>query len=149
MPPRPRSFIMRAEVVREGQLRGDVQVDDALETRQVAGDELVAVAVGAGVEDQQADLDVVGDLPDLVERVGSQQIERQGANLDPVGARLCRGLLERAGLAGDQHEVDADLAQLVGERCADTFGTAGDDCPRTVVARVDQVLSFFERCWLG
>lgn len=61
-----------AEVVREFELLVDVQLDDSGKSGQITGHELVAVAVGAGVEDEQADLDVVGDSLDLVERVGNQ-----------------------------------------------------------------------------
>ncbi|SLC30215.1 Uncharacterised protein [Mycobacteroides abscessus subsp. abscessus] len=59
-------------MLREFELLVDVQLDDSGESFQITGHELVAVAVGAGVEDEQADLDVVGDSLDLVERVGNQ-----------------------------------------------------------------------------
>src|SRR5690606_15076818 len=119
-----------AEVVREGELRGDVEVDDVLEAVQVAGDELVAVAVGARVEDEQADVQAVGDLADLLQRVGGDEVQLQRPDLHALRADGLRGLRERAGLAGDEHEVQARVGQPVCEGGADPLRAAGDDGPR-------------------
>src|SRR5690606_37746259 len=99
---------------------------------QVAGDELVAVAVGARVEDEQADVQAVGDLADLLQRVGGDEVQLQRPDLHALRADGLRGLRERAGLAGDEHEVQARVGQPVCEGGADPLRAAGDDGPRAI-----------------
>ena len=105
-----------AEVLDQRQGSGDVEVDDLLELGEVAVEEVLAVRVRAGVVDQQADLEPVGGRDDLVDRVGRRQVDRQRADLDaPLAAQRGR-LLELVGLAGEQHEVEAVVGELGGER---------------------------------
>ena len=125
-----------AEVVDQGERGRDVEVDDLLELDQVAVEELLAVRVGAGVVDEQPDLDVLDLVDDPRDRVRGGQVECQGPHLDSVGAAQSRRLLQRDRLAGDEHQVEPGLGELGRERPPHTLGAAGDHRPGAVASDV-------------
>ena len=61
------------------------------------------------------------------------EAQLQRPDLHPLRPDGRRGLRERAGLAGDEHEVQARVGEPVGERGADPLRAARDDGLRAVL----------------
>jgi len=115
-----------------------VEADDVERVGERRIEEGPGAVRGAGIVDDQADIDVVGDRADAIEHVRAGEVEREGADLDAAfGAEVARDLVERRLLAGDQHEVDADLGEPRRDTGADAFRSAGDDGPGAVGVGID------------
>ncbi len=91
---------------------------------------------GAGVVDQQSDLEPVGRLGHAFRDVRDGQVQHQRPYLDAMAlAHVGRKLVQLRSLARDQHEIQSALGQLVGQAGADSLGRAGDDGPPSVLLR--------------
>lgn len=87
-----------------------------IESREVTGDEITAVGVGAGVVNQQAHVKIRGQRRDAGGRVALGQIDRQCSNRDPALFHVRGGPGEGLGLPGDQNQIHTGIGQF-GRKC--------------------------------
>ena len=121
----------------EFQHPGHVEVNHPSEIGELGFEKRLAAGVGTGVVDQQADLHASGLGSDSRNCLGIKQIHGYRANLATDLTALPSGVVERARLAGDPHEIDAATRQLLGEFGSDPFGTGGDHRPRSMLRHID------------
>ncbi len=132
-PPRPRVAQAAAEVVRPQHRAPAAQVDEVELVLDGPVEEAGHPVGGAGVVDDEPDVEVVGHRPHLVHHVGGREVDGHDAGLDPVGVvdrvRRRRQLVEAP---RHQHHVDAPGRRGHPEGGADPVGATRHHGPRPV-----------------
>src|SRR5262249_38058494 len=99
----------------------------------------------ACVVDQESDIETIRQALDLLEEIGSRDVDRSRPYVDlGLIPQLGGEVGQRARLACDQHEIQAALRELSCEARAHSLRAAYDDDPRSV-AFLEHARSFKTR----
>jgi hypothetical protein len=110
-----------AVVMGERQRCRHIEVDDPLKCGQIAVEELVAVGIRAGDQDQQPDLEFSGRCRNVSACAGVAQIRLHGPYFATMPPTSLGGLFQCVSRSGDQYEIQARFGEKQSELGADAF----------------------------